>query len=511
MTRYYLGLDNGGTTTKAAIYDECGAEIGVCSVATEVNVPRPDFAERDMEEMWRANCRVIRGVIEKTGVRPEDIRAAAVCGHGKGLYLWGRDGRPARPGILSTDNRAYAYPEAWRKSGVEARLFDITCQHILPYQPTALLAWLRDNEPETVERTKYVFACKDYVRFRLTGEARAELTDYSGDGLVNLRTGAYDTRISAALGLSGIDALLPPLARSTEICGRVTRRAAEETGLVEGTAVAGGMFDIDACALAAGLADTEHVCMVAGTWSINELLLPEPVTDGRVLMNSMYCLPGYYLVEESSPTSAGNLAWYISELLPELERESAADGGSVYDSLNAMVASVGDGEFCPVFLPFLMASNVHPNARAAFVGLSAYHSRAHLTRSIYEGIAFSHRFHYEKLRRCIEREPESIRLAGGAARSRVWTQMFADVMQLPVETIKANETGALGAAIAAAAAVGDFAGINEAMSAMSAIGEPVEPNRASAGVFDRKYALYSGAIAALDPLWDDIQAFIEKK
>lgn len=101
---YYVGLDNGGTTTKAAIFDAKGKEIATASTATKMLVPQPGFTERDMEEMWEANCLVIREALKKSGAAPADIRCVAVCGHGKGLYLWGKDGRPAYHGIISTDN-----------------------------------------------------------------------------------------------------------------------------------------------------------------------------------------------------------------------------------------------------------------------------------------------------------------------------------------------------------------------------------------------------------------------
>lgn len=510
MPRFYLGLDNGGTTTKAALYDERGNELGSYSVSTDVIIPRPDFVERDMEEMWDANCRVIRGLLERTGADPADIRAAGICGHGKGLYLWGKDGRPARNGIVSTDNRAYAYPMRWRREGVEDELFPVTCQHILASQPVSLLAWLRDNEPGTWGNIKYVFSCKDYVRFRLTGEAAAEVTDLSGNGLIDLNTGAYDDRILKALGLTEIAGALPPVRQSAEVCGYVTREAAQRCGLKEGTPVAGGMFDIDACALSAGVADTGHVCMVAGTWSINEFLMRKPVLNGKVLMNSMFCLPGYYLVEESSPTSAANLAWYIEQFLPELAQKCRETGSSIYDETNAMVASISSKEFCPVFLPFIMASNAHPNARASMTGMTAYHTRAHLTRSIYEGITFSHKWHYDKLRACMDKDPVSVRLVGGAARSRVWTQMFADTLALPVETSTANETGALGSAIAAAAAVGDYPDLRSAMQSMTSLSAPVMPDPGTVGDYSDKYKLYVKTINALDTLWDAMQRLAEK-
>ena len=453
---YFIGLDNGGTATKAALFDRRGKEIGKAVVATASITPKPGFVERDMEEMWEANCSVISRVLSETGVDAKDVAGIGIAGHGKGLYLWGKDGKPARNGIISTDNRAWAYPKHWAEDGTEEKAFARTAQHILACQPVSLLAWLRDNEPESYRNIRWVFECKDYVRFRLTGEAKAEITDYSGASLMNLHTRDYDGELLKLFGLEEIAQALPPLCRATEICGRVTEEAAERCGLLPGTPVVGGMFDINACALAAGVTDPERLCMIAGTWSINEYVRREPVTDGSVLMNSLFCLPEYYLIEESSPTSAGNNEWFVRELLPELGAECKVRGESVYEVLNRWVDEISPREFVPVFLPFLMASNVHPNAKGSFVGMSLNHSRKHLARSVYEGIAFCHRMHLERLLKSRSDRPSCIRLAGGAARSTVWAQMFADVMKLPVETVEANETGALGCAIAAAVATGEY-------------------------------------------------------
>ncbi len=228
--KVFLGLDNGGTTTKAALYDRAGRELGVSSMSTAMLTPKPGFTERDMEEMWQANCRVIREVLQKANVRPEEVAGVAVCGHGKGLYLWGKDGRPARNGIISTDNRAWEYPVRWKKDGTEEKVFALSCQHILSCQPVALLAWLRDHEGEVLERVQWIFECKDYVRFRLTGEARAEITDYSGANLVNLHTWEYDDELLALFGLSQIRGALPPLCASTGIAGFVSPEASEQCG-----------------------------------------------------------------------------------------------------------------------------------------------------------------------------------------------------------------------------------------------------------------------------------------
>ena len=495
--RYYIGLDNGGTATKAAVFDEQGRELGTCGIATKAITPKPGFVERDMEEMWDANCAVLKGALEKTGIDPADVAGVGISGHGKGLYLWGKDGKPARNGIISTDNRAYRYPMEWKANGVEEMAFHRSLQHIMACQPTALLAWLRDNEPENYANIRWVFECKDYIRFRLTGEAKAEITDYSGSGLMNLWTVNFDDALLDMYGIPEVKDALPPLCQATEICGYVTEEAAAKCGLKAGTPVIGGMFDINACAIAAGVTDPTKVCMIAGTWSINEYIRREAVVDGRVQMNSCFALPGYYLIEESSPTSAGNFEWFIRELLPELKEKEKAAGGSIYDLVDRWVEEIPPTEFVPLFLPFLMASNVHPNAKACFLGMSV------------SQITFCHRYHYERLMNTRAEAPEVIRLAGGAARAKVWAQMFADVMNTPVQTLEADETGALGCAIAVAAATGAYKSLDEAIEKMTVFSEVMQPDPEAVKVYEKKYQLYKKALVSLDGLWDDMQALVE--
>lgn len=383
--------------TKAAIFSKTGEQIGAAGVPTASITPKVGYVERDMEEMWQANCAVIREVLNKTQISPDDIAGVGICGHGKGLYLWGKDGSPACNGIISSDNRAYEYQIKWTMDGTEEKAFEYSCQHVMACQPVAILAWIKDNCPEIYNNIDWVFECKDYVRFRLTGEVCGELTDYSGTGLVNLFTKAYDRELLKLFGIEELWEALPPLCRSTQICGSVTEEAAKACGLKAGTPVIGGMFDIDACALAVNVLDEEHICMIAGTWSINEYPKNVPILDGSVRMNSLFCLPDKYLIEESSATSAGNNEWFICQFLPEIASEEKRNGGSVYDIINEWVAEIPPEEFVPVFLPFVMASNVHPSAKGSFVGMCANHTRRHLARSVYEGIAFGHRYHLERL------------------------------------------------------------------------------------------------------------------
>lgn len=465
-------------------------------------LPEPGFTERDMEVLWKASADAIREAIRAAGVSPRDIRGVACTGHGKGLYLWGKDGKPAYNGIVSTDSRAWAYPRRWKENGTTSRTFDRTCQTILACQPVSLLAWFKDHRPGVVESTRWVFEVKDYIRFRLTGEARAEATDYSGSGLMNVRDARFDRALLEEFGLGHIHDLLPPLVYSTEACGTVTAEAAAACGLAAGTPVAAGMFDIDACAAAADVTDEQNLCVIAGTWSINEYISRAPVMDGSIMMNSLFCLPGYYLVEESSPTSAGNYEWFTAELLAAEAAAAKARATSVFQVAEEMAATVPPDGQRIVFLPYLYGSQYNPRARACFVGLEPSHTRAQMVRAVLEGIALGHKVHVSKLIASRRVPPRAVRLAGGAARSPLWAHIFADVLEQPVEVVETEELGTLGCAMAAAVAAGDFADLKAAAKAMVRVRERIEPDPAASRVYRGKFEQQQEVSAALERCWE---------
>lgn len=513
--KYLVGIDNGGTYVKTAVFDEWGRQAAVAREPVVNRAPRPGYAERDMEELWMANARTVRDAIAESGIDPRDIAGVSFSGHGKGLYLIGKDKKPLYQGILSTDSRAADYVTRWKESHVCETVFEKSLQTVLACQPVSLLAWLKDHEPEVYQTIGYIFSVKDYIRYRITGEAYGEYTDFSGANLINLKTGAYDRELLACFGLEDLWDCLPPLKASTDICGFVTEEAARCTGIPAGTPVAAGMFDVDACGLASGLVDTAGLCSIAGTWSINEFISREPVVNGSVALNSMYCVPGYYLVEESSPTSAGNLEWAIKNLgltSGEGSRLGEDNGGvvrrEIYELINRQVESV-EPEMCQVyFLPFLGGSNVGADARAAWIGLTEYHSRAHMLRAVYEGVAFSHWTHIKRLLKN-RTMPDTIRLSGGAVNSDVWLQIFADVMQVPIEVVQGKEQGAQGAAMAAGIAAGIYRDFSDAVSRMVKISKTVMPDKTKKVVYEQKYNTYLSIITALDAVWRDLKGEIK--
>jgi L-xylulokinase len=502
MPNYYMGIDNGGTLCKAVIFNTEGHEIASAASGLTMITPQSNFTERDMDQLWATNCHVIREAIRKAVIQPADIKGVACTGHGKGLYLWGKDNKPCYNGIVSTDGRAWRYPEKWNQDGTADRVFAKTYQRILASQPVSLLCWLKDNKPEVIDKIQWIFEVKDYIRFRLTGEAFAEITDYSGSNLMNIRDCCFDRELLDEYGLSEIYEALPPLRYSSDICGYVSKQASEETGLAEGTLLAGGMFDIDACAIAMNITNEDNIAVIAGTWSINEYISRQPVLNKSVMMNSLYCIRDYYLIEECSPTSASNYAWFIDMFMGDEKLQARNQGINVYKYCDEMAVKVAADEQNIIFLPYLFGSNYNPQAKASMIGLDSHHTKAHVARAVLEGVAFCHKVHLEKLL-ANRKNTKSVRLAGGAANSVIFSQIFSDVFNLPIEIIEAQELGALGAAMAAAVAAGEFKDYREAADRMVKIKCRLEPDRQNVPIYEKKYELYKKVSGALEDTWRD--------
>ena len=271
-----LGIDNGLTVTKAVVFDADGRQLAVARRRVPQSIPRPHHVERDMDGLWAATAEAIREALAASGRPAADIAAVAATAHGDGIYLLDADRRPLGPAILSLDSRAGAIAEAWTGGPVADAALALTGQLPHASAPSALLAWIRDHEPDRYARIATAFACKDWLRFCLTGAVGTDRTEAS-TSFTDVRTQAWSPE---ALRLFGLDALahaLPPIARSAEIAGHVTPEAAALTGLLAGTPVAAGLHDVTASALGIGGHAEGVLAIVAGTYSINETVSTEPL------------------------------------------------------------------------------------------------------------------------------------------------------------------------------------------------------------------------------------------
>ena len=213
---YLLGVDNGGTVAKAALFTLDGSEVAVAGRKNALRTPHPGWAEYDAQRLWQATAEAIREVLTCAAIDPRQVKGVACTGHGNGLYLVDAAGQPVRPAISSSDARARSYVDQWMAEGALQRIGSKTLQSLWAAQPNALLAWLADHEADSLRQARWVLMCKDYIRLRLTGNVQGELTDMSGTSLVNVLTGQYDPEILEAFGISSLADKLPPLCLSAE-------------------------------------------------------------------------------------------------------------------------------------------------------------------------------------------------------------------------------------------------------------------------------------------------------
>jgi L-xylulokinase len=496
---HLIAFDAGGTAVKAALYDARGAERAVAAVGMAPLHPAPGFLERDPEAMWAAVCDVARKVLSSSGVEPSSIVAVGLTGYGNGLFLVDRDGRPVRNAILSPDQRAQAIVARWRAEGAEARSVQLTYNAQFAGKPLPLIAWLEAHEPETLERADRALFCKDYLRFRLTGEVGLEISDMSSASLTDQRLRRWAPAALDPFGLGRYARLFGDGVEPLTVAGAVTERAAAETGLVAGTPVSAGYADGPAMALGLGATDESLISVIAGTWGLNQLATGAPATDGSVAAVIAGPRPGEFVVTDAGPTSASAFEWFVDSVVGRADM-SRRGRDALFDFCNEEVLRArADGDV-PYFLPYLNGRVEQPEARACFIGLASWHGLPQMVRAVYEGVAFEHRGHIDHL--LIGRErPRAARFAGGAARSRPWLDIFASTIDLPLELSDANELGALGAAIIAAVGVGLHPDLNAAVAAMTRVTRRIEPDRALADILAQRRQVFEALRDRLSLAW----------
>jgi L-xylulokinase len=498
---YLLGVDSGLTVTKAVVFDLDGNEVGSGEARPAQHTPKPRWVERDLDDGWNACVAAIRGALANAGVAATEIAAVGPTAHGDSLYPIDEDGRPVRPAILSLDSRAHEILDRWRSENRFDRALTLTGQIPFASMLAPVLIWLRENEPETLTRMRWALGCKDWIRYRLTGEIATDFTEASAT-FTNVQTQTYADAAFLLYDLADLRDKLPTVVGCAEIAGYVTPGAAAETGLIAGTPVAGGAHDVDATSVGAGCIHPGQLMMVAGTWSINQVVAATPATDPHWVCRNFVEL-GRWLAAGWSPASATNLEWFVRELCPAEAQAAEARAVSPYAFVNDEAAAIWDEPSRLIFHPFLYGSPHGDAASAAFLGLRGWHRRGHLFRAVLEGVTFNHKTHVDALRSAFP--ISEARLSGGGAQSPLWSQLFADALDLPVLTTDAKEAGARGAALLAGVAAGLYPSLGTAVAQATRVLRRYDPDPARREPLATAYDSYRAAVDALTPIWPRLE------
>ncbi len=484
---YLLGLDISTTGAKALLIDEAGRVVAAHTSPQPVSQPQPLWSEQNPADWWEGMAHAIRVVLAKAGAPGEAVAAVGPSGQMHGLVLLDAAGRVLRPAMLWNDQRTQAECDWITERVGAARLIELTGNRALTGFTAPKLVWVQRHEPEVFGRAAHFLLPKDYIRFRLTADYAMDVSDAAGTLLLDVADRRWSDEMADALGIPR--AWRPVLAEGPAVTGVVSAQAAAEIGLKAGTPVVGGGGDQAAGAVGVGAVDEGIFSLAVGTSGVVFAPLGryayEP--DGR-LHAFCHAVPGQWHLMGVMLSAAGSLQWFRDAFAPGLS----------FEALLAPAAAIPPGSDGLLFLPYLTGERTpHPDplARGAFVGLTARHTLAHLTRAVLEGVAFGLKDSFELIQAAGVGARE-VRASGGGAKSALWRQILADVLNAPLTSASTTEGAAYGGAVLAAVGAGLYPDVPSACAAMITTSGKTTPWQPDA--YMQAYTLYRGLYPALE-------------
>lgn len=493
---YLLGIDVGTGGSRAVVIDQDGGIVTSATVEHQPFAsPETGWAEQDPNDWWRASSSAIQAVLASDNVKPQDIAAVGLSGQMHGAVLLDDHDSVVRPALIWCDQRSATQCENLTKQIGAAKLIELTSNPALTGFTLPKMLWVRDNEPDLWSRVRSVLLPKDYVRFKLTGEKATDVADASGTLLFNVTKRIWSDEMISATQLDS--SILPRVFESPEVSGTISEAGSKATGLPTGTPVVAGAGDQAGGAVGIGIVKPGAVSATIGTSGVVFAATNSPALDPKGRVHTFcHAIPNRWHVMGVTQGAGLSLRWFRDQF------GVSSASGDPYDAMTAEAATVGPGANGLLWAPYLMGErtpHLDPNARAALVGLTASHTRAHVIRAVLEGVAFSLRDSFEIFKE-MNVPVETVRLGGGGARSALWRQIQADIYGREVATVEAEEGAAYGVAILAGVGSGVWQSVDAACDAVVRTKDRVRPDEKAAELLDRQYESYRKIYPALRSL-----------
>lgn len=431
---YYLAIDAGTTKIKTAIFDETGKLIGIRDRVIQISMPQKGWCEMDMDELWGYVSLTLKDLKKGYPQQWEAIDSIGVAAQGEGAWLLDENKQPVRNAILWNDTRNDQIPESvWEDA--KKICMDNHATPLCVGSPIAILHWLKNNEPDNYSRVEHILFCKDWIKFKLTGQMSTDYTDISTTAfdIINLKP---VPELFDLLVIEEMNNKIPKIYDSGDVIGRVHIQGSIETGIKEGTPVIAGSIDVAAAAAGLGAVEPGDSGSIIGTALGNIAILGKEAAESfKTEEGSVLChvKQGSYLRQVSALSGAVVLDWCKKEL-------GACDD---IKKLEEEAKSVEAGAGGAIFLPYLFGERAPfkaPNATASFSGLRFNHTRSHMVRAVYESLAYSLydcRLHMPKAK-------EGIHVAGGGSKSDFICQIISDITGEKVHRSANSELGLYG-------------------------------------------------------------------
>jgi xylulokinase len=501
MTKQLLiGIDIGTTSTKAVVVDTQGTLLAQAAQEYPTHYPHPTWAEQDPEDWWRATCAVLRRIFATGAVDPQAVAGVGVSCQAPTMTAVDQLGRPLAPALIWLDRRAEPQCTWLRATVGEATITAVNGGRIDPYYLAPKLLWFKAARPDLYAQTHQVLQANGYIVHKLCG---IFCMDRSHGPITSFFDSTRQTWAADLVARMGLDpARLPPLAACSAVVGEVTRTAAQATGLATGTPVIAGMTDGTAAGIEAGLVQVGDAVEMTGQSTVLLICSDQPYL-GRDLIPLGHALPGRHLVVGALVASGGALRWFRDQLGEPERQQAAALGVDPFDLLSQAAEQSPPGANRLVFLPYLYGERSpiwDSDARGVFFGLSLATQKADLVRAILEGAAYGLRHNVEVA--TVGGFPlATLACVGGGARSAVWNQIKADVLNRPLHVPQAASGAPLGDAIVTAAGVGLYPSVEAAVRGMVKRGPDYQPRREYVARYDALYSVYRGLYPAVRDLY----------
>ena len=435
VENYLLGMDCGTTNIKAVIMAEDGTVAAEAARPSRFLNPGPDMQEQDAKEWWANTVEIFRQITEQAG---EDvvkrIRGISISSHTVTLLPVDVQGRPLRNAITYQDGRsANELHYIVDKIGFERFVQIVGGQPSVAFMPNKIL-WFKKNEPELFSKTKAFLQASSFINYKLTGNMTMDIDQASRTQCLDISTMEWSKEIGDVIGVN-LDDYLPKPRLVDEIIGFVTDEAAKETGLIAGIPVVAGCSDAMAAMYATGMSRLGEAGESSGTTSLVFVGSDIKSAPDLPVVTKPCAISGMpWVYDAPIQTSGAALKWFIETMAAEERQYAKEHDKNIYTYLNELALESKPGAGGVFFFPYLLGERAplwNEYARGMFIGMGMEMKRADLVRSVFEGTAYA-------LRHVIETVKESgakakvLRICGGGAKSRTWSQIKASMLKMPV-------------------------------------------------------------------------------
>lgn len=491
---YLLGMDCGTTNIKAIILGDDGTVVASESRPSEFILPGPNMQEQDANEWWENTKKIFKSLSKQVGESVvKKIRGISISSHTVSMLPVDGNGNPVRNAMTYQDSRSKEELNyIVEKMGFDKFVKTVGGQPAVAFLPNKIL-WFKRNEPDLFAKTKYFLQASSYINYKLTGKMTTDIDQATRTQCLDIRTMEWSKEIGDIIGID-LDAMLPKLKLVDEIIGFVTEEASEETGIREGVPVIAGCSDAMASMYALGISRLGEIGESSGTSSLVFAGSDKKSASDIPVVTKPCTIDGMPWVFDAPITTTGaTLKWYIEKFAAEERAYAEENDKNIFTYLNELALGAKPGSDGLFFYPYLLGERAplwNDHARGMFIGLGMETSRADMIRAVFEGTAFALRHVIETVR-AAGATAECLRICGGGAKSRTWSQIKASMLHMPVYVLDdASGDVPVGDALLVGRKVGVFPNLSEAAERIVKVKEVIEPVKEWEEAYDKLYPYY---------------------